>query len=137
MIASPWRYAKNPKEMLISDRRSRNAEKRMNIELRKVRPIIPLLILIGGLHACAIDRASGQCSFWSGCPGDAKITATVREQLVQNPSTATDVIYVSTYNGVVYLNGAVDSLGDSQTAERIARETPGVRNVISSFGSNP
>jgi hypothetical protein len=107
------------------------------MKLRKVRAIISLLILIGGLHACALDRAGGQCSFWSGCPGDAKITATVREQLMQTPSAATDVIFVSAYDGVVYINGAVDSLWDSQTAERIARETPGVRNVISSFGSNP
>jgi hypothetical protein len=107
------------------------------MKLGKVRAIISLLILIGGLHACALDRAGGQCRFWSGCPSGANIAATLREQLEQNPSTATDVIYVSTYDRVVYLIGAVDSLGDGQTAERIARETPGVRNVISSFGSNP
>jgi hypothetical protein len=91
------------------------------MNLRKVRAAICVVILIGGLQACAVDGAGRLCGFWSGCPGDARITATVRERLEQSSATATDVIYVSTYDRVVYLDGAVDSLGDSQTAERIAR----------------
>jgi hypothetical protein len=47
------------------------------------------------------------------------------------------VIYVQTFNHVVYLSGLVDSVSDIDTAEAVARETPGVTDVVSSFGMNP
>jgi osmotically-inducible protein OsmY len=78
-----------------------------------------------------------QCGF-SECPSDAKISADVNAHFRQRTATEPpNVIYVQTFNHVVYLSGLVDSVSDVDTAEAVAGETPRVTDVVSSFGMNP
>jgi osmotically-inducible protein OsmY len=60
---------------------------------------------------------------------DSAITQDVQSRLHADPTATGSKIEVDTKAGVVSLNGVVttDSVRDS--AERIARETPGVRSV--------
>src|SRR5271170_5396320 len=89
--------------------------------------LAPILIFSGVLSGCA---TFGKCGF-SGCPGDAKITAEVQDSLRQDSATAPpNTIYVQTSNHVVYLSGLVGPRGDKEEAEAIARQTAGVTDVV-------
>jgi osmotically-inducible protein OsmY len=85
------------------------------------------------LRAAVSFKPLHQCGIFE-CAGDAKITADVearfREHAAIQPRSA---IYVSTFNGVVYLGGAVDSPSAKAEAELLAREIPGVTDVVSSI----
>jgi osmotically-inducible protein OsmY len=94
-------------------------------------------ILLNGLAGCAVYQQYRQCGFFE-CPSDAKISADVKAHFRQHTATEPpNVIYVQTFNHVVYLSGLVDSVSDIDTAEAVARQTPGVTDVVSSFGMNP
>lgn len=60
---------------------------------------------------------------------DAAITASVKAKLIGTRETKARQINVETANGVVQLNGFVDSAAAREEAERIARETSGVAKV--------
>ena len=91
------------------------------------------ILLLGSMAGCTLFQALHQCGI-SECPADAKLTADVEARLQQHPSTQPpNRIYVSTSGGVVYLGGAVDSPVAKGEAELIARDTPGVTNVVDSI----
>jgi len=74
------------------------------------------------------------CSVFQQAPGDAKITADVHKRLREHtPTEEPNVIYVSTQNRVVYLTGDVDTRTAKDDAELIARETPGVKDVVNTI----
>jgi osmotically-inducible protein OsmY len=86
------------------------------------------LLLSGILPGCAVERKCGL----EGCPGDANITAKVEASIDQRPEIGVRV-HVQTLNHVVYLSGFV-SVGEmSDTAEEVARHTPGVTRVVNSI----
>jgi osmotically-inducible protein OsmY len=60
---------------------------------------------------------------------DAKTTAAVKMRLLMNGSTKAMAIHVGTVNGVVTLEGDVDSPVKSDLAEQIAKNTDGVATV--------
>ena len=60
---------------------------------------------------------------------DEAITAKVKAVLVQDKATNVTRIDVDTNNGVVSLNGVVDSAQQKARAEDLARHVSGVRNV--------
>jgi osmotically-inducible protein OsmY len=65
-----------------------------------------------------------------GCPGDAQITADVQAQLNRHPDLeGVNSINVQTLDHVVYLSGEVSEGLMKETAETIARKTPGVTRV--------
>ena|ERR1700690_2238919 len=83
-----------------------------------------------GLSACAAYRTCG----FSGCAGDAKITADVRAQFDQHPALeAPNSIAVQTIDHVVYLHGLVDTDLERSMADAVARDTPGVARVVNSI----
>ena len=89
------------------------------------------LVLTGALPGCAVY---GKCGF-DGCPGDAKITAEVRALFNQHPVLEPpNLINVQTLNHVVYLYGLVDTDLESEIAESVARQAPGVVKVVNSIG---
>jgi hypothetical protein len=91
------------------------------------------ILLLGTMAGCSFFQALHECGI-TGCPADAKITADVEQRFREHPSTESpNRIYVSTYDGVVYLDGAVNSPGARAEAELIARETPGVTDVVNSI----
>jgi osmotically-inducible protein OsmY len=89
------------------------------------------LSFTGALTACATFE---KCGF-SGCPGDAQITSDVRALLDQHPGVASPgAVTVQTLNGVVYLNGVVDTDLMREQAQEIARQAPHVKKVVNSIG---
>lgn len=60
---------------------------------------------------------------------DANLTAKVKSQLLWNSQTSGLAIDVDAHDGSVTLKGRVDSETEAQLAERIARDTDGVRDV--------
>ena len=86
---------------------------------------IPAAILAG----CADFKPCGSQS----CTTDANITADVEAQLNQMPDLGPPgSVRVQTRQRVVYLNGVVDVGREKRTAESVARQTPGVVQVVNS-----
>lgn len=69
---------------------------------------------------------------------DSAITKDVQDRLTADPVSTKSKIAVDTKAGVVSLNGAVISDTERNSAEKIARDTPGVRSVDNNvrFGAN-
>jgi hyperosmotically inducible protein len=77
-----------------------------------------------GASACATTRpATDQIS-------DAEISSRVGRRLITDPDVKRYEVDVDTLDGVVYLRGKVDSQTMKASAERIARNTDGVRMVV-------
>ena len=87
--------------------------------------LFPVLAFAAILGACATES-----------PADAAISAAVREQLTASRTLAADNLRVTTRNGVVYLDGLVDTITERDQAEDIARRVPGVKHVVDMTGIN-
>jgi hyperosmotically inducible protein len=61
---------------------------------------------------------------------DAATTAKVKSKLAADPNVAAYTIDVDTHDGVVTLNGHVDSEAAKAAAEKVARGTEGVKDVV-------
>lgn len=83
--------------------------------------IVPPMV---GVSACATTRPVTEQA------NDSTITGRVGRRLTADPDVARYKIDVDTLDGVVYLRGKVDSSTMKASAERIARNTDGVRQVV-------
>jgi osmotically-inducible protein OsmY len=88
------------------------------------------IFLTGALPGCTTFE---KCGF-SGCPGDADITAQVRALLSRHALQPPNLIQVQTLDHVVYLSGLVNSDTERLTAQSVALEAPGVSRVVNSIG---
>jgi osmotically-inducible protein OsmY len=87
---------------------------------------VPAVILAG----CADFRPFAS----QRSPADANITADVEAQLNQMPDLGPPgSVRVQTLDRVVYLNGQVGVGLEKRTAESVAREEPGVVQVVDSI----
>lgn len=70
---------------------------------------------------------------------DAAVTARVKAKLAADPEVAAYTIDVDTVNHVVTLSGSVGSAAESAEAEKLARDTEGVTDVVNrlTVGSAP
>lgn len=82
-----------------------------------------VFLAVGG---CAVTR--GQESAGSYVD-DTVITTRIKSRFVEDKDVAATSIKVETLNGVVLLSGFAKDAKEKSTAERIARETSGVRSV--------
>jgi hyperosmotically inducible protein len=64
---------------------------------------------------------------------DTTITASVKTNLASERAVTLTKIDVDTDNGVVYLNGVVDSAAMKQRATEIARQVSGVTKVVNNL----
>jgi hypothetical protein len=97
---------------------------------RGIRASMFTLVLAGALSGCAAYHEYEKCGD-DGCPGDAKITAEVKQALARHPDLGgTDTVYVQTVNQVVYLTGIVDSGLQREAAESVAHKASGVTAVV-------
>jgi osmotically-inducible protein OsmY len=88
------------------------------------------ILLMAGLPGCA---SLGRCDSES-CSGDAKITADVRAMIVEHPEFGPPAaIRVQTINGVVYLNGIVDTDLVRLNATALVQQIPNVKDVVNSL----
>ncbi|NLC00048.1 MAG: BON domain-containing protein, partial [Pseudomonas formosensis] len=76
-----------------------------------------------------VKRAADNERSFSSRFNDATTTATVKSKLLWNRNTEGLDINVTTRDGVVTLEGRADSDAASELAERLARNTEGVRRV--------
>ena len=86
------------------------------------------LILISALSGCATFE---KCGF-KVCSGDAQITAEVKALFDKHPEVGTS-IEVHTLDHVVYLYGLVDTPLESEIAQSVVLQAPGVTRVVSSI----
>jgi len=88
------------------------------------------LVLACVLCGCATYK---KCGF-SGCPGDAQITAEVQALFAKHPALQPPIlIRIQTLDHVVYLYGLVDTGREQILAADVAREAPGVVRVVNSI----
>lgn len=95
--------------------------------LRSLRPLAVAIALAGAsLAACSVvqDRQTA-----GEYVDDATISTRVRTAIVRDPDLSLAQLNVETFNGEVQLSGFTDSSAKASKAARIARETPGVKNV--------
>jgi hyperosmotically inducible protein len=64
---------------------------------------------------------------------DAAITASVKSTLVADKAANLTRVDVDTNNGVVSLNGVVDSPDQKSRAEQLARRVDGVKKVVNNL----
>jgi len=64
---------------------------------------------------------------------DTTVTTAVKNKLAADPTTSATRINVDTSNGIVTLSGAVPTPAEKSEAERIARNTKGVTQVVNNI----
>lgn len=94
--------------------------------------IIPVVTL--GLAGIAMSLFGSGCAATTGKSTgeyltDAAITTKVKAKLIKDPVVKAREINVDTNNGVVSLNGTVDTQEQKMRADEIARGTSGIQGV--------
>jgi osmotically-inducible protein OsmY len=64
---------------------------------------------------------------------DATVSTAIKNKLAADPTTSAAKISVDTANGVVTLSGSVPTVAEKAEAERIARNTQGVAQVVNNI----
>jgi osmotically-inducible protein OsmY len=98
-------------------------------------PIRPYLLTLAWLLAVNVSGCAsfGKCAP-ENCASDAKITADVRETIAEHPELgAPAALRVQTINGVVYLNGLVDTEFERRNAESLVSRVANVKDVVNSL----
>jgi hyperosmotically inducible protein len=104
---------------------SKEATKMTN-KLGKVAAVFALIFMLGGCQAMT-GRTAGQNI------DDSNTTAAVKARLAQGQVSSLTRIDVDTNDGVVALNGTVESADQRAKAEQIARGVGGVKRVINNL----
>jgi hyperosmotically inducible protein len=94
--------------------------------MRKSVKIIVTMLLALSLSSCTAmtGKTAGENV------DDANVTAAVKSQLVMEKAANLTRIDVDTNNGVVHLNGVVDSPEQKARAQELARRVNGVKKVV-------
>ena len=88
--------------------------------------LLALVAVLGGCQATT-GRTAGETI------DDSTITASVKGRLAQDKLSTLTRIDVDTNNGVVSLNGTVESAEQRARAEQLARGASGVKRVINNL----
>ena len=89
------------------------------------------LLTLGG---CAVTRGQESVGAYVD---DATITTAVKAKMVDNKDVDATAIKVETLNGTVMLSGFAKNETERATAERIARDTKGVKSVKNAIAVKP
>jgi hyperosmotically inducible periplasmic protein len=94
-----------------------------------LRVVVALLLVSAFLPGCRsmTGRSAGRYI------DDKTISTEVKAKLVRDKTTNLTRVGVTTVNGIVHLDGAVDSVNDKTRAEEIARTVNGVANVVNNL----
>ncbi len=95
--------------------------------MRKYGPVVALSV--GLLLLCSCSTKISSDHFFLLHPNDLSITTAVQDALFHNENLATSNVRVDTTNGIVNLSGYVKTIRQSDTAEDIAKNIPGVNSV--------
>lgn len=99
------------------------------MRLMTVRMLVVLLML--GMLAAGCQTMTGKSAGEN--VDDAKITASVKSKLVADKAANLTRVDVDTNNGVVSLNGIVETPQQKVRAEQLAREASGVQRVVNNL----
>jgi osmotically-inducible protein OsmY len=104
--------------------------------------MIPKLVLLACLTSIALPGCGGGASMrpelvTNVITDDTMITARVKTSLLNDTQVAATKIDVSAANGVVTMSGTVKSKADETRAIELARQTEGVKDVISTLEISP
>ncbi len=99
------------------------------MRLMTVRMLLVLLML--GTLAAGCQTMTGKSAGEN--VDDAKITASVKSKLVADKAANLTRVDVDTNNGVVSLNGIVETPQQKVRAEQLAREASGVQRVVNNL----
>jgi osmotically-inducible protein OsmY len=103
-----------------------------NTTRNRFAPVIAL-VLVSALSGCAtFGESIGKCQS-SGCSTDAKITSDVQTSFKGHPEFGANELRVQTIDSVVYLNGILSVGLERADAEALARQTPGVTQVVNNI----
>jgi osmotically-inducible protein OsmY len=86
------------------------------------------------LEGCAVVRGQESAGAYVD---DASITTAVKAKMVDNKDVDAGAIKVETLNGTVMLSGFAKNETERATAERIARDTKGVKSVKNAIAIKP
>jgi osmotically-inducible protein OsmY len=89
------------------------------------------LVTVSG---CAVVRGQESVGAYVD---DASITTAVKAKMVDNKDVDATAIKVETLNGTVMLSGFAKNETERATAERIARDTKGVKSVKNAISVKP
>jgi len=89
------------------------------------------LVTVSG---CAVVRGQESVGAYVD---DASITTAVKAKMVDNKDVDATAIKVETMNGTVMLSGFAKNETERSTAERIARDTKGVKSVKNAITVKP
>jgi osmotically-inducible protein OsmY len=96
---------------------------------RKLRPLFLALASVAVLATatgCAVVRDQQPVGAYID---DATLTTRVKGKFAENTTVSAAAISVETLNGTVQLSGFAKSAAERSMAEKLARETSGVKNV--------
>ena len=95
-------------------------------------------IFVAALAGCSSTDSSSHDQRSTGRTKDDKsITESVQKKLKSDPMYKFDAVGVSTFGGVVQLNGFVDNQDQARHAEELARSVPGVAQVVNGMALKP
>ena len=86
------------------------------------------------LPGCAVTRGQESVGAYVD---DASITTSVKAKMADNKNVDATAITVETLNGTVMLSGFAKNETERSTAERIARDTKGVKSVKNAITVKP
>lgn len=94
------------------------------------------LALVAGLalSGCAVIRDQQSAGAYID---DAAISTSLKAKYVESKTVSAGSVQIETLNGVVQLSGFVKSAAEKAEAERIARETKGVKEVKNNLQVRP
>lgn len=94
-----------------------------------------LVVVLGLSTLSGCRTATGKSA--GAVVDDAVITSQVKARLGTEKASTLTRVDVDTENGVVYLNGVVDSADTKARAEQIARSEEGVSRVVNNLQVQP
>jgi osmotically-inducible protein OsmY len=100
--------------------------------MRTAKLLLVLTLAMSGLPACAVfDKCSPE-----NCATDKQIVRNVNQLVIEHPGWGPPAaIHVQSINGVVYLDGTVDSDLTIRSVEAQVRQVANVKDVVNSLNS--
>lgn len=97
--------------------------------VKSLPPVLAVAALVWTLSGCQAltGRTLGQNI------DDTNVTAAVKTQLARDKISSLTRIDVDTNDGIVHLNGTVESSEQKSRAEQIARNVGGVKDVVNNL----
>jgi hyperosmotically inducible protein len=90
-----------------------------------------LAVVVGALLVMSFSACQSMTGRSAGrVVDDAKVTTQVKAKLAAEKPSSLTRISVKTVNGIVYLQGVVDTVNDKVLAEEVARRVTDVSNVV-------